>query len=62
MELDKERKMILAILGPQGGQCPACGFVMERQGGDTTMMCGCEVVPQHAVVHSGAQHTANNTL
>jgi len=59
MELDKERKMILGILGPQGAQCPACGFVMERQGGDTTMMCGCEVRQHTTTLSSTQKYTAH---
>ena len=39
---DIERKAILAALGDQGKGCPACGFVMMKDGGGDDMMCGCE--------------------
>ena len=40
--LDIERKMLVLIIGKNGCQCPACGFVIERISGDDNMMCGCE--------------------
>ncbi len=38
----EEREMILAALGGTGCECPGCGQVIVRNGGDNNVMCGCE--------------------
>jgi hypothetical protein len=38
----QERKGILAALGDQGCECPACGMIIVKNGGDDNLMCGCE--------------------
>ena len=42
---DAERRELLQALGNEATQCPACGFVIIKNGGDDQMMCGCEAKP-----------------
>ena len=42
---DRERQGLLAVLGDEACQCPGCGFVIVKNGGDHQMMCGCEAKP-----------------
>ena len=38
----EEREMILQALDGAGCECPGCGQVIMRNGGDNNVMCGCE--------------------
>ena len=40
---DAERRELLQALGNEATQCPACGFVIIKNGGDDQMMCGCRI-------------------
>ena len=63
---DAERRELLHVLGDQATQCPACGFVIIKNGGDDQMMCGCEAKPaggtmQKALQGGGCGHQFNFT-
>ena len=34
--------MLIAALGGDAKQCPACGMVISKMGGNHEVMCGCE--------------------
>ena len=61
---DAERRELLQALGEQATQCPACGFVIIKNGGDDQMMCGCEAKPaggtmEKALKGGGCGHQFN---
>jgi hypothetical protein len=45
-----ERENIMAIFGGNACECPACGTIIVKDGGDDTMMCGCEAGPAGGTV------------
>ena len=57
-----EAQMLLAALGADTAvQCPGCGAVIMKDGGDDTMMCGCEARPaggtmEKAMLGGGCGH------
>ena len=61
---DEQAAALLAALGDEAVQCPACGLVIVRDGGDDTMMCGCEArpaggTPEKALAGGGCGHEFN---
>ena len=51
---DAERRGILEVLGRQQAcQCPACGLVFMKNGGDHQVMCGCEAKPAGGTMQLG---------
>ena len=38
----EERAMIMQTLGDTCCECPACGTLIVKNGGDDNLMCGCE--------------------
>ena len=63
-DTDHQLVMILAAMEGNGVQCPACGLIIEKVGGDDTMMCGCEGRPaggtmEKALAGRGCGHEFN---
>jgi hypothetical protein len=38
-------RMLVEAMGGNAAQCPACGMVISKEGGDDQVMCGCEAQP-----------------
>ena len=56
--------MIMAALGIECKGCPACNMLVTKEGGDDTMMCGCEARPaggtmEKALRQGGCGHEFN---
>ena len=64
---DYDEATILMIIEAMGGnacQCPACGMVISKEGGDDQVMCGCEAQPaggtlEKAFAGGGCGHQFN---
>ena len=56
--------MLKAALGAEATECPACGHIILKDGGDDNLMCGCEAKAaggniRKAIAGGGCGHEFN---